>query len=74
MASALSPTHIRFGGTYADFLHFDPDGVDISPPDITLEKFAEQDVLDSGYFDQNVDRKSFKNHTLPGEKKHKLFT
>ncbi|RUS85863.1 hypothetical protein EGW08_006347 [Elysia chlorotica] len=27
LAAALSPTHVRIGGTYSDFLHFDPDGV-----------------------------------------------
>ena len=69
MAAALSPTNIRFGGTYADFLHFDPDGVDdSSQPDMTLEKIEEQYVMDSGYFAEDVDRKSFKNVTLPGGK------
>ncbi|RUS75154.1 hypothetical protein EGW08_017094 [Elysia chlorotica] len=67
MAAALSPTHIRFGGTYADFLHFDPDGVDnSSTPELTLEKLEEQMVIDSGYFGEDIDRKSFKNVTMPG--------
>ncbi|GFS08932.1 heparanase [Elysia marginata] len=69
MAAALSPTNIRFGGTYADFLHFDPNGVDDSSfSDMTLEKLEALHVMDSGYFADDLDRKSFKNVTLPGSR------
>ncbi|GFO07154.1 heparanase [Plakobranchus ocellatus] len=65
LAAALSPTNIRFGGTYADFLHFDPNGSDSLLPSGWSQE--EEDVFDSGFFTTQLDRKRV-NFTLPGSR------
>ena len=65
MAAALSPAHLRFGGTYADFLHFDPDGVD----DSALMKLDDAHVVDTSTYPAFADSKTLKYATLTGEKR-----
>ena len=68
IAAALSPTFIRFGGTYADFLHFDPDGVEsLLPAQWSQEKRDMEQTFDSGYFDVPFDT-TVANFTMTGRK------
>ncbi|KAK3798550.1 hypothetical protein RRG08_031563 [Elysia crispata] len=56
IAAALSPVYIRFGGTYADFLHFDPHGAKSAlPSHWTQKKHEREETFDSGFFDLPFD-------------------
>ncbi|RUS88700.1 hypothetical protein EGW08_003515 [Elysia chlorotica] len=66
IAAALSPIYIRFGGTYADFLHFDPHGVKSGlPVHWNQEKQDREQTFDSGFFDLPFDM-SDANFTMSG--------
>ncbi|GFS06177.1 heparanase [Elysia marginata] len=54
LAAGLSPTYIRFGGTYADFLHFNPEvaaTIGLPASWTPQQRHAEQ-AFDSGYFEK----------------------
>lgn len=61
LASALSPCDIRLGGTYADFLTFDPNTTESSEDD----EGKNQTVDDYGDFDRNP-LISINNFTMTG--------
>ncbi|GFR91012.1 heparanase [Elysia marginata] len=64
MASALGPTNIRLGGTYADFLHFDPGAVD----DALLEEQDLKHQVDTSGFPEFADVKKQHYVTLSGNR------
>ncbi|GFO42274.1 heparanase [Plakobranchus ocellatus] len=66
LAKALSPIYIRYGGNYADFLHFDPDGTESAlPKHWDQEKQDLDQTFDSGFFDLPFD-KEVANFTMTG--------
>ncbi|GFN98971.1 heparanase [Plakobranchus ocellatus] len=68
MAAALAPTYVRFGGTMADYLHFDPDGVDSPDPEEESEELPQYfDSLFEGPLDQKKKNK-LSNFTMSGER------
>ncbi|CAG5116818.1 unnamed protein product [Candidula unifasciata] len=64
LAAALAPIDVRLGGTYSDFMIFDPNGTDSFKDKQAPELYGNGYKFDSGFFDSPF---QLENFTLSGK-------